>query len=499
MYLRYLTDKKRKELADINQASDVSALGVMLRWKKPSFPKPALPKPTPGPASSALYTHILNDPTTPELVNSNAKVPPQIGQSPFAVQGFKGGGHPQGTAQFQAANAYVTIAETLNLANNYAAPNKIPHWPRTSALMIVPRAGRDLNAYYDGKSLRFFYASDARIGGTVYTVDSADIVSHECGHSILDCYRPDLWNAAYIEVGCFHESFGDFIALMHSLSHNEMLERVLVETNGNLTISNVISRIAEQFGKTIYKLNPDGRNPDFLRSAINDFKYANPNTLPEDAPDNQLAAEVHSFSRIFTGAIWDIFVMIYNDLTKFGKSQLESMQIARDWVCRYIMLAIQNAPLNARFFESVAKTIIWADTKLNNGKYGSNMREIFLNRNIISVDIQGLCSKKCPNANNIVRIQKTDKIKLHDFIACAQGAGSNPLYGVELTMPQESVELYDNYGNLIDQVLTTEEESVEAAQGLVHYLYNTNNYGPEQTTPWDVRNGKLIRTRTCCF
>lgn len=497
MYLNYLARKKRKESAAIS--GNVTAQGVVMRWKRPAFPTPTLPKPIPAPSASPDYVHLLNDLTTPELSKSQTLIPAQIPQCPFAVQSFKGSGHLRGSVEFQAANAYITIAETLNLANTYGGDRKLPKWPRARVLGIFPRAGEDLNAYYDGRSLRFFYFSNSRIGGSVYSVDSADIVAHECGHGILDCYRPDLWNAAYIEIGCFHEAFGDFVAIMHSLSHDEILDKVLSETNGNLRISNVASRIAEHFGRSIYKLNPNGRNPDYLRSMINEFNYVDPGQLPEEAPDSSLAAEVHSFSRVFTGAIWDILVVIYEDMVGKGMEQLEALRKSRDCLCRYMMLAIQNAPANAKFFASVAKTILWADATSNNGMYQDKIREVFVNRNIITNEVRILSGHKCPNDSGIVKKSVSVKTKLRDHFVCAQKVSGNELYDVELTTPQDEAILYDANGNLMDHIVVQPEENLAAAMNLVSYLQNSKNYGQDATTPWEIQNGKLIRTRTCCI
>ncbi len=498
MYLNYLVQQKRKE----KQASQpkVSAQAIIMRWKPQPAPIPALPKPSvPAPPVTApLLTHVLNDPTTPDLVISE-KEPIQISQNPYLVQGYKGGGHPQGTLEFQAANAYATIGETLNLVNSYTGTKKIPHWVRTNSLLVMPRAGIDLNAYYDGKSLRFFYYSNPSIGGTVYAVDSADIVSHECGHGILDCYRPDLWNAAFIEVGAFHESFGDFCALMHSMSHNEMLQKALTETNGDLTKTNVISRLAEQFGRAIYRLSPNGRNSDYLRSAINNFKYVNPNSLPTDGPDSQLTSEVHNFSRVFTGALWDIFVMIYQANLTNGLIALEAAKNARDILCKYVILAIQNAPLIANFYQSMAKTILWADANLNSNLYHDRIQTIFVDRQIITLQARMLSATKCSNSNHITKKQNLMKIKLDDFVVRSQSQNSNPLYGVELTVPQDEVHLYNKDGFMMDHITCSTEETIKAAQDLVDNLHNTQNYGPDNTTAWTIQKGKLLRTRTCCY
>ena len=66
------------------------------------------------------------------------------------------------------------------------------------------------------------------------------------------------------------------------MSHQEILEHAINQTNGDMKKPNIISNLAEHFGQAVYKLSKpnSGRNKDCLRSAINDFKYVNPNSLP---------------------------------------------------------------------------------------------------------------------------------------------------------------------------------------------------------------------------
>jgi hypothetical protein len=472
--------------------------GAVVIGRRKAFPRTTrnpVPAPTPvtPPAAPKLIEHVLNDPTTPDMYKLvPAPTPPA--QNLFVVRGYKGGGFPHGSVEYQAANGYVTIAETLNLFNRDGV--KTPHWRRTSTLNVYPRAGVDLNAYYDGRSLRFFYATDPRIG-TVYTADAADIVSHECGHGILDCFRPDLWDAAYIEAGAFHESFGDFCAIMHALHHDEMIDKALAETAGDLSKSNVVSRLAEQFGAAIYKLDPTS-NPVCLRDAANTFRYVDPGTLPKDAADGQLAGEVHSFSRVMTGALYDILVGIYNDLKGHGLSPREAVRVARDTLLGYVTAAVQNAPLNAKFFESVAKTILWADAKNNAGKYAAVVQRAFAARNIATPQLRMLSAPKCPNDDRIVTSQSHMAVKLSDYVVRAQGQDDNPLYDVEVQLPVGEANLYDANGFIHDSITVTHEETIRAAVDFIHFLHASHGVGGDEKTPWEVRDGKLVRTRTCC-
>ena len=498
MLREQLVEKVAKQLGyERVKVMDAVKGAVIVRWKRRPPVPPAPPAPS-VPQQPKLIEHLLNDPLTPDLVKQ-VQVPSGPANSPFVVKNFKGGGYPRGSLEYQAANAYVGICDILNYVTAHSE-NTIPRWRRTSTLLINPRAGVDLNAYYDGRSLNFFYYADPRLGGAMYTVDSADIVTHECGHGILDCFRPYLWDAAFLEAGAFHEFFGDFCAIIHAFSHDEMINKAIAETGGDLKKSNVISRLAEQFGNVISKLTTDGRSPDYLRSAINSFKYVDPATLPEDAPDNQLAAEVHSFARVMLGAVYDIIVMIYDDYSARGTNQLDSARAAKGIIARYMMKAVQNAPLNARFFASVAKTLLWADVTLNNRVYHDRMHQIFMNRGILTANLQALSAAKCPNAHGIVKMCSHQNCKLRDHFLCAQGHEHhyNPLHDVEVSIPHEQANLFDKKGNMTDMITTTEEENLQGALDMVNYLHAAKLVGPDYRTPWEIRNGKLVRTRTCC-
>lgn len=503
MYRKDLVKKTKKQLEEVKN----------IKWRRRPQPTPrpkVVPRPQPTPPSTQPtppankttpvinIEHMLNDPMTESLVKQVDQVPSVPSQSKFLVRGYKGGGFARGTLEYQAANSYVTIAETIGFINSLNPENAIPHWPRTSMLNVMPRAGSDLNAFYDGRSLQFYYYDNPAIGGTVYTVDSADVVSHECGHAILDSYRPDLWNAPYIETGAFHEAFGDFCALMHALSHDEMIAAMLEETNGDLTKSNVVSKLAEQFGRAIWRLDSVGRSPDYLRDAVNSFNYVNPSYLKEVVNDDTLGSEIHNFSRVMLGAIYDAIVAIYNSHRANGVGNMESVKFARDTICTYIIKAVKIAPINPRFYESVLKSVLWIDKHQYNGRYFSILQDVFSKRGMAIPHVGILSNKKCPNHHNIVKSKTCSLVKLNVHFINALSGHINPLYNVSVEVSNEHAHFYDKNGHYMDSCDCSDEECVEAAKTFVDYLNITKNVGSDKKTPWEVKEGKLIRTRTCC-
>ena len=463
----------------------VSASKRTSRWKR----RRHVPQPATAPVvvNQKAIQYLLNDMTTPNLVKSVP--PPTIMQYPkFTVVKYKGGGFPRGSVEARAANGHVTIANVINFYNKHTS-HKITKWAGTHNLIVNPSAGKDINAFYNRASMQFFYYDG------MFTIDSSDIVAHELGHAILDSYRPDTWGATSLEVWSFHEAFADVTAMLNIMSHDEILHYALNQTNGNMRKPSVISNLAEHVGQAVYKLaGPNsGRHPQYLRSTINNFKYVNPGTLPKATTHNKLAAECHSFGRVFLGAFYDILMMIYEDTITKGHPRINALKHARDVLANNILMAIQKAPLNTKFYESVAKTMLWAEkVGVNGGMYHDKMRQIFFDRNLMRPEVRMLSAPECTNDEHIMQIQSKMNIKLGDHILRSQS--DNPLYNVEIEIPYEQVYLYDENNNIYDSVLVSQEEALSDAQDAIIYLHETGSVGEGTDTSFEIQRGKLCRT-----
>src|SRR5215467_11303949 len=201
--------------------------------------------------------------------------------------------HPPGTAEFR----YWTAAEALRRGADFwrrLLPR--PSWEVGSILPVDLDFGVDLNAFYDREGLKFFHGTAA--GRTVFSGESPDVVGHELGHALLDSFKPQLFDAASIEVA-------DMSAILSALQLSSVREGVLAETGGVLRRSSRLSRLAEQLGWAIRQSVPSAVEPDCLRNAVNTFFYRDPDTLPTTAPATSLSSEPHSFSRVFTGAFFE--------------------------------------------------------------------------------------------------------------------------------------------------------------------------------------------------
>ena len=251
--------------------------------------------------------------------------------------------------------------------------------------------GEDLNAYYDRQGLRFFHGRAAN--KTVYSGESPDVVCHELGHAVLDALRPQLFDANFIEVASFHESFGDMSAMLCALQLKSVRDQVLVETGGSLYRTSRLSRLAEQLGWAIRLVAPDAVEPDCLRNAVNSFFYKSPESLPPSGPASTLCSEPHSFSRVFTAAFLEALGGMFrlqatHDEKSLQKSSLDAAALLVD--------AVTASPVVPSYYSQIAAHVIEADANRFGGANAPALKQAFLSHGILSVDSAEVVSMARP-------------------------------------------------------------------------------------------------------
>jgi hypothetical protein len=302
---------------------------------------------------------FLNDPAGrgDRLVAADPPAETEKGPWGFRVQGRapKPGRYEQDTPEF----LYWQLASALERGKRLWSDRLtvLGEWIPGPVLPAVPVAGKDLNAYYDRKALRFFRDVDAKTGSIVQSADSPDVVTHEQGHAILDALRPDLWDAPHFEVAAFHEAFGDLAAISVALATPLLVNEVDAETHGEPGRSNLVSRLAEELGAAVRdRYGADAALPGSLRDAVNDFRYVDPKTLPDSAPARALAAEPHSFCRVMTGACWEVLVTAFREA--HNPNRVEALSGAARTMARLAVTAAQTAASGADFFGRVARQMV---------------------------------------------------------------------------------------------------------------------------------------------
>ena len=280
---------------------------------------------------------ILNAQPQPTKITNPARAP-------------EASAHPPGGADFR----YWAAAEALRRGSDFwGAMSPGLRWHPGATLPIDLDLGLDLNAFYDRVGLRFFHGfADGR---TVFSGESPDVVCHELGHAILDAIKPQLWNAASIEVAAFHESFGDVSAILCALQLQSLRIAVLQETGNSVHRASRLSRLACQLGWAIRQSSPSAVEPDCLRSAVNSFFYRDPDTIPTNAPATSLSSEPHSFSRVFTAAM---FEGLANMFQTFSDRDEQSLLKTSEDAALILIAAIRAANVVPNFYSQVAAHVL---------------------------------------------------------------------------------------------------------------------------------------------
>lgn len=469
---------------------DVTVIG---RGRRPSgqykpAPKPLPPAPT---RPDGLVHYFYNDPTTPNLA-VDMLLPSGQPVLRLNVKGLNGNADPQ------AAQVYITLHNQLSHVNSVmnSMNRKLERWAATGVLQVIPKAGVQLNAFYDRNALRFFYDIEPGTTNLVYACESADVVSHECGHAIIDSLRPDLWGRQALEIFAFHEGGADCMAISHILTHDEIIDYILAETGGDLRKSNVMSRLGEELGQAINHM------PGGLRDAVNDFKWVEPETLPSKSGRDELSREPHNFSRVWSGTWYDILVGIYGQITV--EDRKTALKVANHTATMYLLGALAVAPAVPRFFAGMAQAMLAIDSS-NGSPYKTILETVFNKRKITQVQAQTTSGVKWKDViirpqdsvvkagNSMVMMQtQVDTGRVSDEL---QGMSSNPLYDVEVDLATSNYFEFDGDGNQVFAMSANRLEAVLAAQSCLDYLRDENLVGGEDHHAFEVIDGKLVRQR----
>ena len=255
--------------------------------------------------------------------------------------------------------------------------------------------GIDLNAYFrpDENSENFFYWT-LDSGETIYAGAAGDIVGHENGHKDLNNRRPGYFNSFSPDPGAFHESFGDVEAFLEATQDPEVIARMVEQTGGDLSKTNVASESGKELGRGVNALaGHDATGGDFIRNADNNFKWADPATL-EDSPSDpsKLGSEVHNFSRLWTGAFYDVFKGLVSESIQGGQKPADAIKSASNegWAMYRRLFGPTGdsaapkgtAPEGDFTYKDMAKAWIKGEKELG-GKHAALVAKVMADRGIL--------------------------------------------------------------------------------------------------------------------
>ena len=296
--------------------------------------------------------------------------------------------YQQGTPGFHAANAFSAVARTIQFFEEGTGMS-ISWAFKKPQLDVNPDAGEMLNAYYQrGEgSVNFFHSTDPKTTQVVHSGDSGEVVYHEVGHAILVGFRPAYLMNWRTDAGAFHESFGDMLALVMSVQDDRVLAKVVEQTGGDMSKPNMAAALGEELGITIN--NTSGKNRtggDYTRNAINSFKWADPKSLESQPEDpNQLGSEVHNYSRLWTGAFYDVFSGLVDENRAAGMEPAQAIREASNEGLRMLGRLVKAAPRFDFTYKDMAKAFVASDRD-NGGKHVDLITQVYKNREILPAD-----------------------------------------------------------------------------------------------------------------
>lgn len=360
-------------------------------------------KPEPVPEEAAYRVQVMVFPQDPfigeaEVRHMNAAdIQPGLINDRVMITDSEGPGaqpdeqgnylYPPGSIEFDQINAFYYTTLTLRMYERYAQ-RTLPWAFGTPHLQVDPHAGSESNAFYNEAEQRLgFQLFEPEPGAPpISTALSADIVSHEAGHAVLDSLR-DFYNESFgLGTAAFHESFGDMTAVLVALHDDSLLRRVLTWTNNDLRTENFIATIGEQLSNSLMNRAADSYDhTTYLRNAINTLNASPFDDLvyrPED-PISTLGRQPHNYSRLFTGAFYDALTAVYNRFHA-DKHPHIALTLARDVMGKLLVTAVECGPMGEMNFSDMAKAFIAADQLLHQGQYADLLTEVFEGRGIAS-------------------------------------------------------------------------------------------------------------------
>jgi hypothetical protein len=196
-----------------------------------------------------------------------------------------------GTREFEMAHLFGTVRFALDVWEGYFGRPIQWHFARD-----YPQAELSILPIFDNAYSGYGFIE---VGGhndpnafVPYSLNF-DVIAHELGHQVIyaEVGIPDPGESTGEYLG-FHESAADLSALITSLHFDSVVDRLLLQTHGNLYTLNAMSRMAELSDHTQIRIAANDRR-------LSEFAHGWRNE--------------HTLSEPLTGAFFDILVDIFHE------------------------------------------------------------------------------------------------------------------------------------------------------------------------------------------
>ena len=367
-------------------------------------------------------------------------------------------------SQFLAVSVFGTVWKTLDMFEERDAMGRKVDWAFDAPqLLIVPRAGELLNAFYerDSHSLQFFYQT-GESGRVLITAASQDIVAHETAHAILDGIAPDLYSAITPQSLALHESIADLTTVLMAFRSRELAQAILDQTGGSIDYSNAFTWVAREFGQELQRsslrdlsvcvkmsdLSSDGRSdPHKLSEVLSGALYPvladlfdtlkeefrgdeSPNRAPAKGYDRVAVAEVDK-----------------DNVRSFGESPtvhgematwMKALYVAGERFKRIIYRALDYLPPGDVTFADYGRAIIASDevSHPDSGAERRHITETFIDRGIVAT-AKELGRRTRPTKREVRDIGELDleMLKESDWVAYEFANSHRRLLGIPKGLP----------------------------------------------------------------
>jgi hypothetical protein len=287
--------------------------------------------------------------------------------------------YAHGEEKHTAANVFGGAAATVAKYNEVYSEmtgKKIEWAFGEDQLGVSPETGEWPNAFY-ARQLGGVHFFDH---GTTSTGNSGEVVSHEVGHAVLDAIRPNYFNGMGGETGAFHEAFGDVMAFLMTLGDDQAVEKLVANMGGDLSSKrNFVSNMGEDFGNALGL--PEGG----IRNSFNTFTYKDPSTLPERGSETELGHEVHDFSRLWSGAFYDVLDGISDANREAGMTPQDALKAAGEEGWKLLIGQMENSPSGSdTTFKKMAAALMDGDKQFNGGQRQQLIGDIMVRRELLT-------------------------------------------------------------------------------------------------------------------
>ncbi|MBQ7501764.1 hypothetical protein IJT93_03475 [bacterium] len=335
--------------------------------------------------------------------------------------------------EFAAAHTFATVNNTLKMFEE-AYGEKVPWAFKNDQMKINADKGEMLNAYYSRfhKSVNFFHAMDPVTNQMVYSGTSGEVVSHEVGHAMLDGLHPEYLACWSPDPRGFHEHFADMTGFMMATQDDATCELVAKETGGDLKKPNSLALTGESLGVTIGHATGSPRN--CIRDANNEFLWQDPSTLPQMAPDDQLCTEMHSWSRVYTGAMYDAFAGMVSRNMGEGQSCEDAIKSCGKEFINLYAATLKEAPKGDFTYHQMANCMLKVDREQFGGRNREFLLKGFIAHNIIPDDLSIMEAEPDTGAKNV----RTMTVTLGDDCGMFSGAKVDTLVDADKMFMSEA-------------------------------------------------------------